>query len=206
MSPHVTALPSWPHWPRWLAPIVSGLLIVAAVPPFNVWPLALVALLPLFLAIRSATWGRGLLWAWMCGFVVNLCGQSWGVALLGRLAHVAPLPAAAWVLLICAYQAAVFPLWIGAAELCRRRLSLSWVVTAPLCIVGAEAALPFLFPWYLGIGVWRAWPLVQVAELGGPSAVSALVVLLNVIGLELWTARLQHRPLWTAARRGAGWR
>ena len=41
-------------WQARGAAATSGLLLAAAFPPLNWWPLALVALLPLFLAV----WGR----------------------------------------------------------------------------------------------------------------------------------------------------
>jgi apolipoprotein N-acyltransferase len=49
----------------------------------------------------------------------------------------------------------------------------------------AESAIPSLFRWHLGVVLWRAWPLVQVAELGGAGAVSALVVAGNVLFAEV---------------------
>ena len=59
-----------------------------------------------------------------------------------------------------------------------------WLVSLPLAVAVAESVLPFLFPWNLAVTVWRAWPLLQVAELGGAPAVSALVVLINLTLLE----------------------
>jgi apolipoprotein N-acyltransferase len=60
--------------------------------------------------------------------------------------------------------------------------------------------VPMLFPWNLGITVWRAWPLLQVAELGGPTAVSALLVLVNLTLAELWLARSRREPVGRAVR------
>jgi apolipoprotein N-acyltransferase len=96
------------------------------------------------------------------------------------------------LLLACAYHGAVWALWAGGCRLLEQRLGLSWLVSAPLLLALLETIVPFIFPWYLAITVWRAWPLGQVAELGGPPVVSALVVLINVT-LAMTAAALVRR-------------
>jgi apolipoprotein N-acyltransferase len=51
--------------------------------------------------------------------------------------------------------------------------------------------------------VWSAWPLLQVAELGGPSAVSGLLVLVNVLVLEAGAALWRRERPARAVRWGA---
>jgi apolipoprotein N-acyltransferase len=159
------------------------------------WPLALVALGPLLLGLRGASPNQALAQAWLCGFLVNLAGFRWGYALLDRFGQLPGWSRVLVLVLLAAYQGSVFSLWAGASNLLARLARVPWLVSAPLAVAVAESVLPFLFPWNLGITVWRAWPLLQVAELGGPPAVSSLVVLLNLVLLEAWLALRQRQPL-----------
>ncbi|HEY3351863.1 MAG TPA: apolipoprotein N-acyltransferase [Polyangia bacterium] len=182
-----------------LLTLVSAVLLRLAAPPYDLWPLALVGLGPLFLAVRNLTPGRAAALGWLAGLTANLWGLSFGVALLRRFGHL-PLGSALGIFVaVCAYQALVWALWAGACRLLARQLALPWLVSAPLCLAVLEALVPFVFPWYLAITVTRAWPLVQVAELGGPPAVSALLVLLNLVlaetALALWRRQAPPRAV-----------
>jgi len=175
-----------------LALLAAALLLLAA-PPTSWWPLAPIGLAVLLAAVIESSPGRAAALAWLCGLVVNLVGLGWGVALLERFGHLGPLASGATLLTVAAYQAVVFALWAGVASALYRRLGVSWMVTAPLGVAIAEAAVPFIFPWYLAITAWPAWPLLQVAELGGPPAVSALLVLIGVVLVDVTRAGLKRR-------------
>lgn len=183
--------------------IASGMLLLWSSPPLDLWPLSLVTLVPLLFAVRRATVGRAALLGWLTGFIANLGGLDWGPALILRFAHAGTDKAYLAVAGVCAYQAAVFALWVGGAALLHRRLRLSWLVVAPLAVAIFESLIPFLFPWYFAITAWRAWPLLQIAELGGPPAVSALLVLLNLLlfagGSALWRRQSSGREVRWAA-------
>ena len=84
------------------------------------------------------------------------------------------------------------------------RARLPWVVAAPLVIGLLESLWPSFFEWHLGVALWRAWPLVQVAEIGGAAAVSSLVVLINVVVADFGGAVLERRVPRGAALMGAG--
>lgn len=198
------------HFPVWLVnlrsvllTLASAALIVLATPPFDLWPLALVGLIPFYFAVRQLSSGRAAVLGWLMGFAINLGGFAWGMALLERFAHLSPAASLGVVVANCAYQALVFGSWAWLCSLLARHARLSWVFTAPLCIALAETVFPFVFKWYLALTVWRAWPLVQVAELGGPVAVSALVVLANVVIAEALLALGSRRAPGLAARLGA---
>src|ERR671910_373345 len=67
--------PRWLHWPRWDATVwrrvgasvASGLVLSAAYPPYDLGPLALVALVPLLWAWRNATPRRAALYGFWFG-------------------------------------------------------------------------------------------------------------------------------------------
>lgn len=184
--------------------VLSAALLLLALPPFDLWPLALFALVPLLLGLRGATPSQAMAQAWVCGFLVNLVGFRWGYALMERFGQVPEWARVLVLLLLAAYQGSVFALWAGAGSVLSRWRGLPWLVSAPLAVAVAERVLPFLFPWNLALSVWRAWPLLQVAELGGPPAVSALVMLLNLTVLEVGLALWERRPVPRLARVAAG--
>jgi apolipoprotein N-acyltransferase len=178
-----------------LQALLSAALVLLAAPPFDLWPLALVALVPLLLGLRDVSAMQALAPAWLCGFAINLMGFRWGYALLDRFGHLPAWARVLVLLVLAAYQASVFSLWAGLGNLLTRSARVPWLVSVPLAVVVAESVLPFLFPWNLAVTVWRAWPLLQVAELGGAPAVSALVVLINLTLLEAGLALRRGLPL-----------
>lgn len=181
-------------------PVLSGLLLFAASPAVGAWPLAFVALVPLWAVVRKAPPGRALALGWLGGTAANLVGFAWGVDLLERFGHLSVPAAVAAVALVSVYQASVLGMWAGATSLlCRQRVSP--FLAAPLCLAVAEAAVPMIFPWYVALVAFRAWPVVQVAELGGPPAVSAWLMLANLVLAE---AALAVRDRRSPARPGRG--
>ena len=172
---------------------VSALLFVLAAPPFDLWPLAWVVFIPLYRVIRHATPLQAAGWAWLMGILGLLGACTWWLPLLRDFAHLSW----SWRMLIllglCGYQAIVYAIWAGICRWLNQRWQLSWLVSGPLVMVLAESLLPFLFKYYLGIILWRAWPVIQIAELGGPAAVSALLVFGNLILAKLLDAVLQKR-------------
>jgi apolipoprotein N-acyltransferase len=188
-----------------LVALSAGALTVA-VPPTNVWPLGLIGLAPLYLAVRRQTPTDAALLGWVHGLLLHMAGFSWAPGLLQRFGHVSPACAWGIALGLCAYQATVFAVWAGASCALERYARVPWLLSAPLVMALAESAIPFLFPGNLAIVVSHAWPLLQIAEVGGPPAVSALVVLVNLALAELAQAawrrqlpgRLVRRAAWTA--------
>lgn len=173
--------------------VLAAALILLATPPFDVWPLGLLGLIVLHLATRDTSPLRAAFIGWLAGFVINAVAFSWGSDLLRRFVHISALQGAGVVFGLAAYQAVVFSLWLGASTWLHQRYRVPRVVVAPLAVVIAESAVPFLFPWYLAITVSPAWPLLQVAELGGPTAVSAWLVLITAAGAEALVWLVQKR-------------
>ena len=166
--------------------IVAGLMQPFAAADLDVWPLAWIALVPVLVVVTHApTRRRAMLYGWVAGLAANLGGFYWLTGLLVRFGHL-PWPVALLGLaLLCGYQALVF--WLFAAAVRRLRLvsaerrgaPLPMALVATLVMVTFELCVPFIFPWYLAIT--QAWvtPIIQIAELGGPIAVTALLAAVN---------------------------
>ncbi len=181
------------QWWKYLvrAPVLAsmtGCLFVLSAPPIDLWPLGLVALVPLHVAIRQCSVLKAALLGWLAGFVAHLGTQLWWVEFLGRFTVLSLPPRVLGAGAVFVFEAAVFALWTGVARLVVGRYGVSWLVASPLALVLAEWTLPSLFPWHVGIDLWKAWSLTQVAELGGVWAVSALVVATNALLAEVGVA------------------
>ncbi|MBI2396116.1 MAG: apolipoprotein N-acyltransferase [Deltaproteobacteria bacterium] len=170
---------------RLLFGLLSAPLILLSVPPAGLWPLSLVALVPLLWAVRRAPPGRALALGWTVGFVVNLVGFHWLVGLGARFGGLSTPWGIAVVLATALYQGSIFGWWALASSFLARAGREAELVGIPLSFALLEAVVPMIFPWYLAITASRAWPLLQVAEIGGPPAVSALLVLINLVLSDL---------------------
>lgn len=171
--------------------VLSAGLYVAAFPGVDLWPLALLAQAPLLLALHGQTPRRAAWIGWVSGILATVGGFYWLTELLGQYGGF-PLPISVlFTVLLCGYQALRFALcgWLYA-----RASGNGW--SGPLAFVAAfvssELVVPMLFPWYFAACVHDVPPLLQLAELGGPIAVSVVLLLPNLAVAELlrpWVVR-----------------
>ncbi len=184
---------------RLLLPTLAGVLYFLSWIGFGIWPLAFVCFLPLLWSLRDATPKQALLKGWWMGFVTHLGGYTWIIHLLKVFAF-APLPLAALgYLAICAAQGLLF----GVMSLALRWLWLKtrWSMAAllPIALVAAEFAYPLLFQSYTGVALMPVLPLVQIADLGGPLLLTALLALVNGALFDAFVAwREPRRPPYRA--------
>lgn len=179
----------------------AGLVLLSA-PPLDIYPLAFISLVPLCFALYSAGPARATLLGWLTGFLVNVIGQRWAVDVIMQFGHTARLTSVVIVMGISAYQACVFGVWAGFGAWLRRR-GIPWMVTAPLLLIVAEWAMPFLLPWQLGVLLWRVWPLAQVAEFGGTPVVSGWLLATAWLVVEAIRARADGTSLPRSVRAAA---
>jgi apolipoprotein N-acyltransferase len=166
---------------------VTGVLLFTSCADFDWWWNAWVAFLPLFWLIdraRSAREAQNL--AGFAGLVANCGGFYWIIGLLERFAHLPWVAAAFLFVLLSAYQALVFFLFGRVVyDLRKRYPGLPMVVVAPMVMVGFELIVPMVFPWYLAITQGWNIHVIQVADLGGPVAVTFLLMVGNAAIYEL---------------------
>jgi apolipoprotein N-acyltransferase len=180
--------------PRLAYPLsfLSGLLYWAAFPGIDIWPLSFVALVPLFVALAGQSPKRGFWIGWTAGFGMTITGFYWLSYTLGVFSG---FPAAiCWLFqaILCGYQAGRIGLF---GWLATRGADRGWGRGLTLCLgfAASELLFPLLFPWFYGATVHQVPPLIQVAELGGPIAVSLVLLAANYALAELVLARLQKR-------------
>lgn len=179
----------------WALSIGFGLLLWASFPPLNWSPLAVVALVPLLMLIRTEQrpW-----WTYPASYVGALLGYA-GLFQWMRLGD--PTMYFAWAA-TAVYVAAYIPLflWLSRTAVLRYRVPL--VVAAPVLWTGLEyMRSTFLTgcPWYLlGHTQYRWLELIQISDLVGAYGVGFLLVLssalLTILVPVAWYERLRLVP------------
>ena len=187
----------------WGGAALAGVLYFLGYLGYGAWPCLLIFLVPLWASLEHASTGRsaagiglvfgltafagGFLWLWP--LVDAFLG---GNRLFGGVLWVGY---GAWFAVEFVAYALVFH------AMRRRGWSMTAAGVAPL--VAIEWLQPQMFPLYAGGGLVAVLPLVQVADLGGPLLLTALLGAANVAAYETWTWRqgARTRPLavWTIA-------
>lgn len=173
---------------------VSGLALAAAFPPLNLWPLALVGLIPLMALARRLTPRRALVAGWIWGLALFLGLMYWLTVVFTAYGGLS-WPLAVVTLMIFAWYLGAYPAvwacllsWWGASP---------WVmlVAAPLAWAGLEWLRGQIFtgvPWLpYAMGLSGSLPLIQSVELWGTSGLSLLLVLVNGLLALLVLPRLE---------------
>lgn len=166
---------------------LTGVLLVVSFPKFDVDWLAWVALVPLFLALESATAARAMLLANVTGliFFVGVFEWIWQVPTYNVLDEV----------LLGLYLALYFAVWALGLRWLRERTVLPAVVLAPALWVSLEYVrghAGFLsLPWMLlGHSQYRHPVMLQITSVTGVYGLSFLIVLVNVALADV----LRRRP------------
>ncbi|WP_179957790.1 apolipoprotein N-acyltransferase [Exilibacterium tricleocarpae] len=171
-----------------LTAAAGGVLYALGHVGFGVWPLIFIFLVPLWCALDNSTTahpGR----AGLAGFIFGLAAFGSGFPWLLKLIEVffegnRLFGIALWI----AYGAwFAFGFCVYALLVWRMRI-LGWpmVVAGPAPLLLLEWLQPQLFPSFAGAALIQTLPLAQVADLGGPLLLTALVALINVYCYRLW--------------------
>ena len=175
--------------------LTTGLLVWLSFPPAGLSFVSLVAWVPLFAALRwrasSPGWlGLGL--GWLTGMVVSALGLGFVLPALIRVSGASPAVCAALFAALVAWEALRFGLfgWIASRAIARGH---SPTLVLVMAFTASEVAFPSLVPWTSGAPLHGFVPLVQVADLGGAIAVSAVVATVNALVCELGIAFLERR-------------
>ncbi|MEM7447259.1 MAG: apolipoprotein N-acyltransferase [Myxococcota bacterium] len=172
----------------WLLSTTSGVLYFLGFAGFDLWPLQLCSFVPILWVIRSepsAKPFRMLRLGWVFGFFSQAGGYYWMVGFLENFSGF-PLPIS--ILIACLFwgahglQQAFFVLLTHDAQ--RRGHAIP--VAAIVLWCGLEWITPMIFPSYLGNSLHLLPPMIQIADLGGPILLSALLILVNSAFFELF--------------------
>ncbi len=160
-----------------LLALVAGAAVALSMPGLGIGPLVFVALVPLFAAIEE---GRGFLAGFLAGVVFFAVDLRWLLTLYRFSWLVVP-----GYLILVTYLAAYFGLFCFLMAWVRGKRGFDGVllVLAPLCFTLLEILRAY---GPLGIGfsalylsLYRFPPLIQIAAVAGPWAITAAIVCVN---------------------------
>jgi apolipoprotein N-acyltransferase len=172
-----------------LCALLCWLAFIGSLKETGIWPLSFVCWVPFIVAIHGQTPKRAFWIGLFAGTLMIAGGFSW---IVGMLRTFSGFPTALCILfasLLWIYQGgrAAFVAWITARGTAR-----GWprALVFGGAFVASELVYPLLFPYYFGVALHRVPVLLQVAELGGPVAVTVVVIATNLALAELVFARL----------------
>jgi apolipoprotein N-acyltransferase len=163
---------------------LSGLFLALSFPRWELFPLAWVAFIPLFFAVRNESPTRSFLIGWVAGLVYFSGTLSWVTISMTQYGKI-PLPISyLLMLLLVAYCAVYIGLFaIGARSLFERKFG-GGILMLPALWVALEYTRGHLlsgFPWSaLAYSQYRFLPFIQIADLASIYGVGFLIVLVNV--------------------------
>jgi len=189
---------------------LTGLLFYISFPGVDVWPVAFVVWIPWMLALKGASPRRAAVQGLTAGIVMGVLGFYW---LLNMLQTFSGFPAwlcGVFTFILCAYQAGRYALmgWLYARAAARGwPAGLVFTVT----FAAGETIYPLLFPFTFGATMHDVYPIVQVAELGGPILVSLVTIapswaIANAIALKIERKRAGEKLGLFAALEELGWK
>lgn len=155
---------------------------------FGIWPLIFIYLIPFWLALErigAGHSGKAALVGLVFGLSAFAVGFPWLLELIGGFLGGNLLTG----LLLWSACGIWFAIGFAAYAVAFRRLRLqSWPLalagSAPLLLV--EWLQPQLFPSFAGAALIQVLPLAQIADLGGPLLLTAVVALVNACFYQLW--------------------
>lgn len=176
----------WSRRRAYLWAALGGVVYFVGWAGFGVWPLALVALIPLWVALEHCPrrpWGTAFFVSLTYGTVMILGGYHWLVEFFTVFSGYGVLPSLFFWFAFSTFiggQYAVYGVLYHAA---RRR---GWTIagSAVPAWIALEWLYPKLFPVYLANSFAQIPLAVQVADLGGPLLVSFVAVLVNLVIFE----------------------
>lgn len=189
---------------------LSSVMLIASMPPYDLWPLAWVALVPLLLSL-TGTSPREAAWiGCFCGTCTNYLGFHWTLELMARFSKLGPFSYLV-MLLMALYQSLPWASWCyllratGPARPGRATLGGGLLLTV-LSWVALEYFFPIIFPWYLANTQHSRPELTSVIAMGGVSLLTLALVVVNLSLARLLLGEVSEgrTALWPLPLTGGG--
>ena len=183
--------------------IAGALTMLLALPPNSCGLLAGVAMVPLLIAIVSATtMRRAFLCGWLFGTLLVALAIAWLEPAVQRFGE---FPSwLSWALFALVVSQSGLTLGVFAALLIRVRRRfpvLPMAMLAPILLTTAEFIVPRPFDWNIGVTLASHPWITQVADITGIIGLSFLIAMVNGALFDAFAAKLRRRalPWWSLA-------
>jgi apolipoprotein N-acyltransferase len=173
------------YWRLALCAMGSAVLCRLSTYPFDWRPTVLFCWVPLIIASSWVNWRQATLLGLLQGTLLNALVFHWLFSTFHQVAQLKTHVAALLFLVLIILQGARSSLIVLLMSLGLRR---GWPIPLifPLALISAELIYPCLFPWYTSILTRSVPEWMQLAEQGGPFAITGWVGLVNAGCAVAW--------------------
>jgi apolipoprotein N-acyltransferase len=182
--------------------VLSGIMLVFAFPPFDLYPLAWFGLIPLFVAVHDKGPRASFLLGLISGVVFYLGTTYWIFHSVYFYGGIPGVPALLMVLLLSSYLGLYPAAFSWSFTLLIRKTRFTAILIAPVLWVTLELVRAYAFtgfPWLLlGYSQYRFLHIIQIADITGIYGISFLVAGINGLLFDvavLWPKRSRRMPL-----------
>jgi apolipoprotein N-acyltransferase len=172
-----------------LLPVLSGVFLVLSFPPFNLYPLAWVSLVPLLLLIAERDTKKTFYPGLATGAVYFMGTVYWVFHSMYVYGHIPAVASLCVLILLCLYLALYTGVFAVMFKLIYVRLHVPAMFIVPVLWVTLEYARTYIltgFPWsLLGYSQHSFLPLIQISDITGVYGISFLVAAINGLVFDL---------------------
>lgn len=179
------------NWtPRWLT-LFSAILIVASFPPWNLWPLIWICLIPWFYSLEhnaGQDFRRRVWQGFWLNYFVNLMGFHWVAYALHEYGEIPWIISIIGFQIFCLFGQPQFILFSVCYRKCQKEFPFgfcSWIWIG-LLYAAIDWISPKLFQDTLGHALYGAPLLRQSADLGGVQLLTFFIFISNFTIWNLW--------------------
>ncbi len=193
-----------------LSAFASAILVVLAFPPFDIFPLAWVAFVPLLLSLWNKNAKDAFITGYIFGFTYFFGTLYWVYHSINHYGGVSFLSSVCIVVILCCYLGLYAAVFSSLFSSMLRKTKLPALLIAPVIWVVLEFIRSYAlsgFPWAsIGYSQYKFLPLIQVSDVTGVYGISFLVVAVNaaVSDIILLKKRLREMPLFPVSYTVAG--
>lgn len=191
--------------------IIAGVLLTAGFPPFDLYPLAWFALIPLFMALRDKGAKASFYLGCMTGLVFFAGALYWVFHSIYYYSSIPAVLSVFIVLLLCLFLSLYIGLFSILFTLISNRSRMPALFIAPVLWVTIEVVRSYAFtgfPWLLlGYSQYKFLTMIQISDITGIYGVSFLVAAFNGALFDivfLWPKRIKTMPLFGRSHISAG--
>lgn len=191
--------------------IISGILLIAGFPPFDLYPLTWFALLPLFIALREKDAKESFFIGCVTGLVFFLGTLYWVYHSIYYYSSIPGIISVLIVLLLCLSLSLYVGVFSVFFALISERSRMPALFIAPVLWVTLEVIRTYAFtgfPWLLlGYSQYKFLSVIQIADIAGIYGVSFLIVAFNGAVFDVavsWPKRSRKMPLFGQSHITAG--
>jgi apolipoprotein N-acyltransferase len=179
---------------HYLLAVFSAILYFLGFAGFDLWPLAFIALVPLFFILDGEPLSNreSLFVGFTFGFVTHAGAYYWLVGMLEKFSGFPLVACVFFAAVVCFYQGGQLALFFWLlARVHRRGWSLTWSAVPAYCAV--EIIYPLLFPSFFSNSLHELPLFMQIVDLGGPIGLTAVIVAVNSATYELLASLFRKR-------------